>query len=107
MSKKFRIDDIMKVLLMSLVLGAIVTLLSLVHSYATTGQYCSPDPGLNSRIDCSLQVGNRGWPLVYVIYPDFQPRHGIQALELIGDIAVWSALSWGIISFAKKRKHHA
>ncbi|GEM_PF-2666445 len=86
----------------ALVLGLVLTALTGLYSRTTTGQYCSRDPELNARIDCSLHVNNRGLPLAYEISPDYQPKHGHQVLPLIADTVLWSTVS-GLILVALKK----
>jgi hypothetical protein len=104
MSKAPKGGRVVKLVLTPLVTGILLTMLTGFYSHKTLGQYCSPDPELNARIDCSLQVNNRGLPLAYDINPDFQPKHGVQAIGLITDIVVWSGVSGTAILILRKLK---
>jgi hypothetical protein len=91
-------------LILPLLMGILITTVSGLYARTTTGQYCSPDPAINATIDCSLQVNNRGLPLAYDINPNYQLKHGIQSLALIGDIGIWSALSSATILIIRKTR---
>ena len=107
MSKALGHTFLLEVIAASLLLGLLITFLSSLYTYTTKGQYCNPDSTINVRTDCSLQVNNRGLPLTYTIDPDYQPRHGIQAVALIADIIVWSGVSFVVVLLAKGRHHYA
>lgn len=87
---------------LALVIGALLTVLSTFHSRTTVGRYCNPDPEINAVIDCTLKVNNKGLPLAYEINPNFQPKHGVQSVELMFDVLTWSAVSYVAI-FAIRR----
>ena len=85
-----------------LAIGILLTAVSIFYSRMTTGQYCSPDPAVNSRVDCSLKVDNRGLPFAYLINPNYQPKHGLQPFGLLGDVLIWAVVG-GCILVAIRR----
>jgi hypothetical protein len=88
----------------SLVIGLVLTMLTSFYAHTTTGQYCSPDPAINANSDCSLRVINKGLPLAYEVTPNYQPKYGLQPVELIVDVAIWSGVSGAIILVTRKIK---
>lgn len=104
MSKRSKGEQRALLIFVALAFGISITLLGIFYSHTTIGQYCSPDPELNARIDCSLQVKNRGLPLTYDINPNFQPKHGLQPTELVIDIVIWTGVSGIVVLIVAKRR---
>jgi hypothetical protein len=89
-------------ILAAVIIGLLITGATYWNNKKTIGEYCSPDPAVNATIDCSLEVRNHGFPLTYYIYPDFQPKHGIQPVNLLSDLAVWTAVSGAAMFIVRK-----
>jgi len=105
MSKPEKNNYLTKILVISFVLGILLTASTYFYSRTSTGEFCSSDYTQNATIDCSLVVNSHGFPLAYYIEPAFVASHGLQPVQLIGDVLVWSFVvaSAGLI-FRKIKK---
>lgn len=102
MSKLFKDQRLIKTILMSLVLGLLLTFVSGFYNRVSLREHCSSDPKLDAFIDCSLKTQNRGLPLAYKV-TDI-PEDKIKPSYFIIDLVTWSLVIY-LIASLRKNKH--
>lgn len=98
-----------QLLIVSLILGSLLTALSIFFVRHTTAQHCSSDPAIDAVVDCDLRSAHLGLPFSYydigIANSTVEGGHKLSYGMVVLDIFIWSAVVGGTLVMIKKLQH--